>query len=406
MKKCMQLLLCAALILSLAVTAFAETEVSVVDEEYYTKFQGEDISIYVYNWGEYISDGSDDTLDINKAFEELTGIKVLYTTFATNEELYAKIKSGGASYDIIIPSDYMVARMIDEQLIQPLDFDNIPNVQYLDPQYVYTDFDPEGAYSVPYTWGTVGIIYNTQYVDEEDTHSWDLLWDERYMGEILMFSNPRDSFAIALKRLGYSMNSQNEDELLEACESLKDQKALVQAYVMDEIFDKMEGEEAMIAPYYAGDAVIMAEENPNLAFTIPEEGTNRFIDSICIPYNAKQKEAAEMYINFLCEPEVAAANIEYIGYSTPNLAAYELLDEEIQQDEITYPSQDVLANTEAFISLSPETSTLMDKLWTEILSDDENYSKWTIPAFLVVGILFSIGINVRRAIHKKKENIL
>ncbi len=406
MKHFLCLILCLVLLCACCVTAFAESEVEVVDEDYYTKFQGQDISISVYNWGEYISDGSDGLLDVNAAFEELTGIRVLYTTFATNEELYAKLKSGGTSYDIIIPSDYMVARMIAEDMVQPLNFENIPNVRFLDEQYLYTDFDPEGAYSIPYTWGTVGIIYNTQYVDEEDTHSWDILWDERYMGEILMFSNSRDSFAIALKRLGYSMNSTSEEELRDACESLKDQKMLVQAYVMDEIFDKMEGEEAMIAPYYAGDAITMADENPNLAFSIPDEGTNRFIDSICIPSNAKQKEAAEMYINFLCEPEVAAQNIEFIGYSTPNLAAYELLDEDMQQNEIAYPRQEVLSNTEAFVFLPAETSTLMDKLWTEVLSNDENYSKWTIPAFLLVGILFSIGINVRRMLLKKKENMM
>ena len=406
MKRLVSFALCLMLLIAFSSVAFAETSVEVVDEDYYTRFQGQDISISVYNWGEYISDGSDDMLDVNAAFEELTGIKVLYTTFATNEELYAKLKSGGASYDIIIPSDYMVARMISEEMIQPLDLENIPNAQFLDDQYRYTDFDPEGAYSIPYTWGTVGIIYNTQYVDEEDAHSWDLLWDERYMGEILMFSNPRDCFSSALKRLGYSMNSTNENELREACESLKDQKALVQAYVMDEIFDKMEGEEAMIAPYYAGDAIVMTDENPNLAFSIPDEGTNRFIDSICIPANAKQKEAAEMYINFLCEPEVAAANIDFIGYSTPNLAAYELLDEQMQQNEIAYPSQETLDKTEAFIFLPTKTSTLMDKLWTELLSNDENYSKWTIPAFLLAGILFSVGINVRRMLLKKKEDMM
>ncbi len=406
MKRLICLALAVLLPILFAAPAFADDTVQVTDESYYTKFQGQNLSISVYNWGEYISDGSDDTVDVNAAFEKLTGIKVLYTTFATNEELYAKIKSGGASYDIIIPSDYMVARMINEELIQPLDFANIPNARFLDKDYLYTDFDPEGAYSVPYTWGTVGIIYNTQYVDEEDTHSWDLLWDERYMGEILMFSNPRDSFAIALKRLGYSMNSTSEEELRDACESLKDQKPLVQAYVMDEIFDKMEGEEAMIAPYYAGDAIIMADENPNLAFSIPDEGTNRFIDSICIPSNAKQKEAAEMYINFLCEPQIAAANIDFIGYSTPNLAAYELLDEDMQQNSIAYPDQTVLENTEAFVFLPAGISTLMDKLWTETLSNDENYSKWTIPAFLLVGILFSIAINVRRMLQKKKENLL
>lgn len=406
MKKLLSLLLCLLLLLCMSSSAFAETSVEVADEDYYGRFRGQNLTLSVYNWGEYISNGADDTLDVNKAFEELTGIRVLYTTFATNEELYAKIKSGGASYDIIIPSDYMIARMISEKLVSPLNFDNIPNVQYIADEYRYTDFDPDGTYSVPYTWGTVGIIYNTQYVDAEDAASWDILWDERYMGEILMFSNPRDCFAIALKRLGYSMNSTDQNEIREAAESLKSQKPLVQAYVMDEIFDKMEGEEAMIAPYYAGDAVVMVEENPNLAFALPEEGTNRFIDSICIPYNAKQKEAAEMYINFLCEPQVAAANIEYIGYSTPNLAAFDLLDEEIQQDEITYPSAEILEKTEAFIHLPQDTSTLMDKLWTEVLSNDESYSKWTIPAFLLICILFSIGINIRRTIRKKKENLL
>ncbi len=405
MKKYLSLILCLLLLCSSAAVAFADetTEVSVVDESYYTKLQGQDISLSVYNWGEYISDGSDGTLNVNKAFEELTGIKVLYTTFATNEELYAKLKSGGASYDVVIPSDYMVARMIAEGLIQPLNYDNIPNIRFIDEQYRYTDFDPNGEYSAAYTWGTVGIIYNTQYVDEADTKSWDILWDERYMGEILMFSNPRDSFFIALKRLGYSMNTTDEAELREAAQSLKDQKALVQAFVMDEIFDKMQGEEAMLAPYYAGDATIMIEANPNLAFSIPSEGTNRFVDAVCIPTSAKQKEAAEMYINFLCEPEVAAANIDYIGYSTPNTEAYHLLDEELQQDPIIYPDEETLANTEAFNYLPSETNMLMDKLWTEILSNDEHYSKWTIPLFLVAAIGCSIFINVRRSIRKKKD---
>ena len=405
MKKLLSIVLCLILLLSFAVPALADvtTEVSVADEDYYQRFRGQDISISVYNWGEYISDGSDETLNVNKAFEELTGIKVLYTTFATNEELYAKLKSGGASYDVVVPSDYMVARMIAEGLIQPLNYDNIPNIQYIDDQYRYTDFDPNGEYTAAYTWGTVGIIYNTQYVDEEDTKSWDILWDERYMGEILMFSNPRDSFFISLKRLGYSMNTTDEGQLREAAQALKDQKALVQAFVMDEIFDKMQGEEAMLAPYYAGDAIIMIDANPNLAFSVPEEGTNRFIDSACIPTSAKQKEAAEMYINFLCEPEVAAANIDYIGYSTPNNAAYELLDEEVQQNPISYPDEAILANTEAFNYLPAETNVLMDKLWTEILSNDEHYSRWTIPLFLVAGIGCSIFINVRRSWRKKKD---
>ena len=405
MKRFLSLALCLILLCCCGKTAFAESEAEVIDEDYYTKFQGQNISISVYNWGEYISDGSDDLMDVNAAFEELTGIQVLYTTFATNEELYAKLKSGGASYDIIIPSDYMVARMIAEDMVQPLDFDNIPNVRFLDEQYLYTDFDPEGAYSVPYTWGTVGIIYNTQYVDEEDTHSWDLLWDERYMGEILMFSNPRDSFAIALKRLGYSMNSTSEEELRDACESLKDQKALVQAYVMDEIFDKMGAGDALIAPYYAGDALTIMDENDSLNFVVPKSGTNLFVDAMCIPTSSKQKEAAEMYINFMCEPDIAYANIDYICYSTPNSAAYDKLDEDVRTNPVSYPDQDFIGEkTTVFVNLSDEANLQMQTLWTEMKSaEDENANTWIMPVFLIACIVFMIAVQVRRYIKSKKD---
>lgn len=377
----------------------------VEDPGYYTRFRGQGITLHVYNWGEYIADGSDgESMDINGAFEELTGIRVLYSTFATNEELYAKLKSGGASYDIIVPSDYMVARMIEEGMLSPLDRDNIPNIRHLDRQYVYTDFDPEGAYSVPYTWGTVGIIYNTQYVEPDEVTTWDILWDERYLGDILMFSNPRDAASIALKRLGYSMNTTDEKQIREAFESLKEQKALVQAYVMDEIYDKMEGEEAALAPYYAGDAVTMIAENPNLAFSVPEEGTNRFIDSLCIPASARQKEAAEAYINFLCEPEISLGNIEFIGYSTPSLSALELMEEESREDPIRYPDRELLERTEAFVYLPPETNRLLDRLWTELLSDDQQFSRWTIPVFLVAAVLFSVGLNLYRGWKKKSDS--
>ncbi len=402
------LALAALAVLCFSLPASAEESAAdlVEDPGYYARFQGQGITLSVYNWGEYIADGSDgESIDVNGLFEELTGIKVLYNTFATNEELYAKLKSGGAGYDIIVPSDYMVARMIEEKMLSPLNRDNIPNIAHLDEQYVYTDFDPEGVYSVPYTWGTVGIIYNTQYVDPEEVTTWDILWDERYLGDILMFSNPRDASAIALKRLGYSMNTADEGEIGEAFESLKEQKALVQAYVMDEIYDKMEGEEAALAPYYAGDAVTMIEENPDLAFSVPEEGTNRFIDSLCIPASSKQKEAAEAYINFLCEPEISLGNIDYIGYSTPSLAALELMDEETRNDPIRYPSQELLDNTEAFIYLPASTNQLLDRLWTELLSDDQQFSRWTIPIFLVVAILFSVGLNLYRG-HRKKRNDL
>ncbi|MBC8545621.1 spermidine/putrescine ABC transporter substrate-binding protein [Clostridiaceae bacterium NSJ-31] len=384
----------------LTVPAFAEVEVE--DYDYYQRFRGQGISINVHNWGEYISNDAEESIDVNAEFEELTGIKVNYTTFASNEELYARLKSGGASYDVIIPSDYMIARFIREDMLEELNLDNIPNAKFTNPEFMGMEYDPDDKYSIPYTWGTVGIIYNTTMVDNDIT-SWDSLWDARYLGDILMFSNPRDAFGIAQKRLGYSLNTHDLEELRDAADELKAQKSLVQAYVMDEIFDKMEGGEAALAPYYAGDAITMMDENPDLAFVVPQEGTNKFVDSICIPKGSKQKEAAEMYINFLCEPEVAAANIEYIGYSTPNLAAYELLDEETQNNPVIYPPAEIMAKAEFFYDLPPEVSAEMDALWVEVISAEVGYSKWTIPILILGCIVLSIGINVVRSVKKKRD---
>ena len=397
--------LCSIILLLITFTLPAFAQIEVEDEGYYQKFQGQNISINVYNWGEYISDGAEEgTINVNKEFEELTGIKVNYSTYASNEELYAKLKSGGASYDIIIPSDYMIGRMVKEDMLEPLNFENIPNFQHINEQFVNPAYDPDNAYSVPYTWGTVGIIYNTTMVDG-DVDSWDILWDARYMGDILMFANSRDAFAIAQKRLGYSFNSGNADELEKAAESLKEQKPLVQAYVMDEIFDKMQAGEAALAPYYAGDAITMIADNPDLAFAFPKEGTNRFVDAICIPKGSQQKEAAEMYINFLCEPEVGLANCEYIGYSTPNDGAMELLDDEVKNNPIAYPSDEILENTETFLSLPDDANRLMDKLWTDIMSTNEGANQWIIPVFLVLCIVASIVINVVRRIRRKREEM-
>ena len=244
-KKLACLALCAVLVCALASPCFAE--VGVVDEDYYQRFQGQKIDLNVYNWGEYISDGSDDSLNVVKEFEALTGISVHYTTFASNEEMYAKIKSGGAQYDVIIPSDYMIARMASEGMLETLDLANIPNFSLVDDAYKSREYDEDNEYSVPYMWGVVGLIYNTAMVEDEVT-SWDALWDERYLGNILMFSNSRDAFGISLARLGYSLNDEDPAHLEEAADELKDQKMLVQAYVMDEIFNKMEGGEAAIAP--------------------------------------------------------------------------------------------------------------------------------------------------------------
>ena len=373
--------------------------------EYYSRFEDRNIAINVYNWGEYMSDGSDDSLNINRAFTELTGIRVNYTTFATNEELYSKLRSGYSSYDVIIPSDYMVGRLLSEGMLLPLDYDNIPNIHYIEERFRSPLYDPGGKYSAPYTWGYVGLIYNKEKIyDEEEVNSWEILWDEKYLGEILMFSNSRDAFAIAQVRQGYSMNTTDERELYDCLDQLKLQKPLVQAYVMDEIFDKMLGGEAALAPYYAGDALMMMGENDELGFAIPAEGTNMFVDAMCIPAGCGQKEAAEMYINFLLEPAVGAANVEFIGYATPNGAALELLDDELRNNPIAYPGPSDLGYTENFIPLPQDTSRLMDSLWTELLSDDETYNRMLMPAMLFAAVLFSLGLNIYRSRARRRSH--
>lgn len=396
--------LAAALALAASVLFVPAYALEEPDMDYYGRFQGQGISINVYNWGEYISNGEDDYIDINKEFEELTGIGVNYTTFATNEELFAKLRSGSASYDVIIPSDYMIARMIKEGMLEKIDFDNVPNFRHIDEEFVNPEYDPANEYSVPYTWGTVGIIYNTKVVTKE-FDSWDILWDKDYSGNILMFGNPRDAFGIALIRLGYSVNTQDEDQLKEAAQLLKEQKPLVQAYVMDEIFDKMEGGEAAVAPYYAGDALMMMDGNADLAFMVPKEGTNRFTDAMCIPAGAKNKEAAEMYINFLTEPEISAANCDYIGYSTPSTAALMLMDEEARDNEISYPPDEVLAKTQVFVHLPDETNVLLDSLWVELMSNDQDFGYLIIPVFVVVALGAAVGITVWRNAKKKRDSM-
>lgn len=380
---------------------------TVEDMEYYTRFKDEGLSINVYNWGEYICTGADEgTLNVNAEFTALTGIKVNYTNYATNEELYAKLKGGGATYDVIIPSDYMISKMIKEGLIQELNFDNIPNFKYIMDNYRNQDYDPENKYSVPYTWGTVGIIYDTTMIDmNEEDIDWDLLWNEDYADQILMFDNPRDAFAIAEIMCGYSLNTESEEELKDAAEKLKEQKNIVQGYVMDEIFDKMGAGEALIAPYYAGDALTIMDENEDLNFVVPKSGTNLFIDAMCIPACAKQKEAAEMYINFMCEPDIAFANIDYICYSTPHSAAFEMLDEETSSNPISYPDAEIIASkSEVFVNLSDEANQLMQNLWTEMKSaEDENANTLFVPIFLLVCIGIIVFVLVRRHIKNKKD---
>ena len=328
----------------------------------------EQITLNIYNWGQYIADGSDDSMEIIKEFENrYPNIKVNYSTYDSNEIMYSKLSNGGITVDLIIPSDYMIARLISEDMLLPLDFDNIPNYQYVDENFKNTAYDPENLYSVPYTWGTVGILYNTQYVDEADVTGWELLWNEKYTGKILTFGNSRDAFGVAQYLLGYDVNTLNKDELRHCADLLKQQKPVLQQYVMDEIFAIMQNEEAWIAPYYAGDCLTMMGENENLAFYLPEnQGFNLFIDAMCIPTCAKEKEAAELFINFLCEPEIAGANMDWICYSTPISAAKEYMDPDTVSDPVSYPADEILSHGSSYAYLPEEISRYVESLFMEV----------------------------------------
>ena len=320
--------------------------------------------LYVYNWGEYISDGEDDSLDVNAAFEEKYGIEVVYDNYDTNEVMYSKLKGGGVSYDVVIPSDYMIERMIAEDMLEKLDFSNIPNYKYIPEKYRNLAHDPTNEYSVPYTVGMVGLIYNTKMV-EEAPDSWTALWDERYANNILMINNPRDAFAIAQSILGMDYNNESPAAWRVAAELLKEQKNIVPAYVNDEIFLKMESGEAALAPYFAGDFLTMYDNNPDLAFVYPKEGVNFFVDAACILKGAKNKLAAELYINFLLDPEVALANAEYICYASPHTDVYSNPEYTFYQNEILYP-EDGKFKTQLFLNLSPEILSLMSTLWDDV----------------------------------------
>ena len=318
-------------------------------------------TINVYNWGEYIDES------VLEEFEEETGIHVNYKTFASNEMLYSAIKGGGNNYDVIFPSDYMVARMQEEGMLRELDYSKIPNAANIDPRYLNPAYDPEQKYSIPYMWGTTGIIYNTTMVDEAPT-CWMDLFTTELKGQVLIFDNPRDCIGLALKALGYSFNTTNKDEIAEAADLLIRQKeeGIVQAYVMDQIFDKMINNEAAIGTYYAGDYLTMVEENPDLAFVQPEEGSNLFVDAMCIPTCSKNYEDALAFINFMCRDDIVLRNCEETGYSSPSVTAMELMDEEMASDPIAYPGEDILNKAETFGGLPGDTLTFYDHEWIRI----------------------------------------
>jgi len=317
--------------------------------------------VHVHNWGEYIDES------VFRIFERETGIKVNYSTFETNETLYSTMRHGGANIDVIIPSDYMIARMIEEDMLSELDFSNIPNFSLIDERYKNLNYDPDNKFSVAYMTGTVGLIYNSSKISDNIT-SWGSLFNDSYSGQILMFDNPRDAFGIALKYLGYSLNTINEEEIYEAFALLDRQRPILQAYVMDQIFDKLESGEAWIGPYYAGDFLVMQENNPDLRFVRPSEGTNYFVDAMCIPKDVQNKENAEQFINFMSRTDIALMNMEYIMYASANFEAAQQFADELSPEEyaIMFASYEVLANSEIFYNLPRSILELYGELWVEL----------------------------------------
>lgn len=316
--------------------------------------------INVYNWGDYIDS------DVIKEFEKEYDIKVNYSMYETNEDMYIKLKQGGSSYDVVIPSDYMIEKMIREDMLLKLNMDNIPNISKVEESLLSPDYDPNNEYSIPYMWGTVGILYNTTMVDDV-VDSWDILWDEKYEDQIIMINSQRDTLAVALKRLGYSMNTRNVAELEEARDSLIEQKPLVYAYLGDQVKDTMIAGEAALAVVYSGDAVYMIRENPDLDYALPEEGTNLWYDSMVIPSAAKNKEGAEAFINFMTRPDIAAKNADYIGYSSPIPEAIEMLPEDLKNSKVAYPDPEIIENTEVFKDPA-DIVEVYDRIWTELNS--------------------------------------
>ena len=326
------------------------------------------ITLNVMNWGQNIADGSDGTLDIIAAFEEAyPHLDVNYSEYASNEELYSRLSTGGLVVDLIIPSDYMIARMIKENMLLELDFDNIPNYRNVLDTYKNQAYDPENKFSVPYTWGTVGIIYNSKFVDEADVTGWELLWNEKYKGQILMFDNSRDAFGIAQYMLGIDVNTTDKAELQQCADALSEQMPLVQQYVMDQVYGKMEEGNAWIAPYYAGDAMMMMENNPDLRFYLPEDQAfNLFIDAMCIPACCENKEAAELFIDFMCDPEISGANMDYICYGSPIDGATAYMDEYLAESDVIYPPAEVLERGRSYGFLPEDITRFVENLFLQV----------------------------------------
>ena len=411
MKKRIASLLLALLLVALPLLGMTSCE----------KAGGETVTLYVYNWGEYISDGSEGTLDTNEMFEEwyyeTYGVKVEvnYSTYSSNESMYAKLSSGSVHYDVVVPSDYMIERMIAEDMLAPLNYDNMPHISNIHPDFfgpdaIYDYYDPDNLYAVPYMYGMIGIIYNTAMVEADDPAlgSWQLMWDERHQGNILQFNNSRDAFGTAQYFLGLDVNSTDEAEWRKALEKLKEQKPILQGYVMDEIFNKMENGSAAIAAYYAGDFLAMYENNEDLEFFYPAEGTNLYVDAMCIPKASENKEIAERYIDFMLTEEAAVANAEYTYYASPNNAVRENEEYKEYMNSIKEGGYDLMYGTDtvktsSYKNLGGEQLIMLNELWEELKSDIQVGLPIYVICAVILVILIGGGtfLGVRKKIRDK-----
>lgn len=398
------LILC---VCSFPFTAYAE-DAYFTDEqiEYYKNLGLQGTTVNVYNWGEYISDGSEGSMDVVSEFERLTGATVNYTNFESNENMYSKLAGGGVSYDVIVPSDYMIDRLIDEEMLLPLDYDNIPNMKYISEEYQHLYYDPDQLYSVCYNIGTTILIYNKTLVSEEPD-SWEVLWDEQYKDQVLMFNNSRDAFAIAQAVLGKDFNSTVEQDWVDCAQLLAEQKDKTNpVYVMDEIFNLMESGEYALGVYYAGDYLLMVENNEDLGYCFPKEGVNFFYDAFCIPTCSQNKRGGEAFINFMHEPQVAYENSEYIYYRSPNITVEDNEESSLYGSEVIYTSDDV--KSQSFKNLPQNIIELQNNLWTQVKSgklsaDNEEQNRKIYIECAVIGSVAVVVIVIKLISNAKKK---
>ena len=418
MKRFLSLLTVLALLSGiLALSACSGGGATSDEADYNGGYQGE---VNVYNWGEYISPGDDGSMDVIKEFENRYHIKVNYTNYETNEELYNVLSNSNSTYDVIIPSDYMIARLREEGMLAKIDYDNIPNYKYISERFKNMAYDPTNEYSVPYTWGFVAIVYNTDLIEEGSVTGFKDLWDPAYKDDgILMFNNSRDAMAIAMQLcdppIDPGAESFTREDIDRATAKLIEQKSVLKKYVMDQVFTEMEGGQSGIATYYAGDISTMMGNNEALSYCLPEEGSNLFNDAMCIPANCKNKENAELFINFMCEPEIAAENAEYINYGTPNEGAMELLDEEMLEDELINPPEEYLEKCYAFSNIDDDIYSYMQKRFVEACSASAEVSSvekkvvnpaalWgvgIILALIIIATLVIVILDIRKAVKNR-----